>query len=549
MTPVKSRARRKSGSRQAEIEVRVEPYGPSASDVETLARRIEKHRAVQAQLSKNRYRLLQMDALDADDGIKSEKPKPPDRFRATFYNYSTNRTVFAVGSLSKPGAVEVIESGLQLRPSQEEFNEAARALQNDPNLGPAVRDGRLIPYQAMPPLVGQEQPDGTSQRVVAVGLLPREGMRGHEIVGVHLSTRGVLRFGASPRGRAPLMSAAHNPICGLPYAAQPTASHVPGSVWVTVTQGGSTVWRFLAVRPAASSGTNGSGIELKFVDYRGKRLLYHAHVPILNVKYDANACGPYRDWQNQESMIQASGTDVAPGFRLASSPADTILTTGNDTGSFLGVAIYVEGQEVVLVSEMEAGWYRYISQWRLHTDGTIRPRFGFSAVQSSCVCNVHHHHVYWRLDFDIRTPGNNVVREFNSPPLSGGSNWHDKSFEVQRPRDPGRHRKWRVENKSTKEAYDIIPGPNDNQAAAQSDAPFGRGDVWILRYRGSEIDDGSVATGPPYEAGIDSWVNGESINGADVVVWYAAHFTHDVGHDEPGEFGHIVGPDLKRVRW
>jgi hypothetical protein len=235
-----------------------------------------------------------------------------------------------------------------------------------------------------------------------------------------------------------------------------------------VTKGGATIWRFLAVRPAASSGTNGSGIELRYVDYRGKRVLFRAHVPILNVKYDRDACGPYRDWQNQESMIQANGTDVAPGFRLSSAPAGTILTTGSDTGNYLGVAVYVEGQEVVLVSEMEAGWYRYVSEWRLHTDGTIRPRFGFSAVQSSCVCNVHHHHVYWRLDFDIRTPGNNLVREFNNPPLSGGLHWHNKNFEIRRPRDPGRQRKWRVENTSTNEAYDVVPGPNDAASCCRS---------------------------------------------------------------------------------
>ena len=161
---------------------------------------------------------------------------------------------------------------------------------------------------------------------------------------------------------------------------KPTVNNVAGSVWVTVTQGGSTVWKFLVVRPAASSGTNGSGIELRYVDYRGKRLLYRAHVPILNVQYD-RACGPYRDWQNQEGMLQAVGTDVAPGFRLCTAPATTILDTGSDTGNYLGVAIYLQGQEVVLVSEMQAGWYRYISMWRLHTDGTIRPRFGFSAVR------------------------------------------------------------------------------------------------------------------------------------------------------------------------
>lgn len=517
--------------------------------MEALAQRVTKHRAVQTLLAKSHHRLLYIDLLDADDHPKADKPKGPERFRAAFYDYSNNRTVFAIGSLARPASLEVIESGLQFRPSQEEFDEAVRAVQDDPDLGPAIREGRLIPYQAMPPLIGRELPDGTTERTIAIGLLPREGTRGHEIVGVRMAPREILRFGSTERGRAPLMAAAHNPICGLPYAGQPTASHVPGSVWVTVTQGGATVWKLLVVRPAASSGTNGSGIELKYLDYRGKRVLFRAHVPILNVKYNGNACGPYRDWQNQEGMIQANGTDVAPGFRLCNAPAGTILTTGSDTGNYLGVGIYVQGQEVVLVSEMQAGWYRYLSEWRLHTDGTIRPRFGFSAVQNSCVCNVHHHHVYWRLDFDLRTAGNNLVREFNRPPLFGTSNWHDKNFEIRRPRDPGRQRKWRVENKSTHEAYDIIPGPNDGLATTSPDSPFGRGDVWILRYHGTETDDGSVATGPPYEAGLDSWVNGESINGADVVVWYGAHFSHDVAHDYPGVFGHVVGPDLKRVRW
>jgi hypothetical protein len=71
----------------------------------------------------------------------------------------------------------------------------------------------------------------------------------------------------------------------------------------------------------------------------------------------------------------------------------------------------------------------------------------------------------------------------------------------------------------------------------------------FLCYRGTEIDDGVTAVGPPYEARIDTWVNGEPINGTDVVVWYGAHFTHNIAGEEPGHFGHIVGPDLKRVKW
>jgi hypothetical protein len=532
-----------------ELEVRFAPFGTTPEQIEAIAQKITKHRAVQAFLAKTRHRLVRVDLLDPLDDKKPARLVSPDRFRAVFFDYTNNRSVIATGLLAKPSALGAVESGFQPRPSQEEFDEAVRMLGEHPELGKALREGLLRPYAAMPPLVGEEGPDGRVERTIAVGLLPREGAQGHEIVAVNMIRQRIFRFEPSERGRAPLGAAAHNPICGLPYAGQPTASGVPGSVWVTVTQGGTTIWKFLAVRPAASSSANGSGIELRYVDYRGKRLLYRAHVPILNVKYDGNACGPYRDWQDQEGMIEANGTDVGSGFRLCAAPARTILDTGNDTGNYLGVAVYVQGQEVVLVSEMQAGWYRYVSEWRLHTDGTIRPRFGFSAVQSSCVCNVHHHHAYWRFDFDIRTAGNNRVREFNDPPIIGNSNWHDKNYEIRRPRDPAHHRKWRVENKATGEAYEIIPGTNDGVATASPDWSFPRGDVWILRYRGSEVDDGVVATGPPYEPGLDPWVNGEAINGADVVVWYGAHFTHDVTHDEPGEFGHVVGPDLKCVKW
>jgi hypothetical protein len=539
----------------SELRIKIEPYGPTPEQVQALAPKITRHRLVQARLARTRHRLLQIDVVDPPADTKSGKPKPPDRFQATFFDYTNNRSVIASGSIARPNALEVTESATHPRPSQEEFDEAVGLLQDHPEIGPELRDRRLVPYPPMPPLLGEERPDGRVERTVAVGLLPRSNgsraraaMPPHEIVAVNLIRRDVRRFEPTARGRAPVMAAAHNPICGQPNAGQATASHIAGSAWVTVTRGGTTLWKFLVLRPAASSGTNGSGIELRFVDYRGKRVLYRAHVPILNVKYDGDACGPYRDWQNQESMIQADGSDAAPGFRLCATPATTILDTGSDTGNYLGVAVYVKDQEVVLVSEMQAGWYRYISQWGLDADGTVRPRFGFSAVESSCVCNVHHHHAYWRFDFDIGTPGNNLVREFNNPPVGSGSKWHDTDYEIGRPRDPSHQRRWRVINKATGKGYDIIPGPNDGVASEGSDSPFPRGDVWILKYRGTEIDDGVVATGPPYEAGLNAWVNGEPINGADVVFWYGAHFTHDIGHEEPGEFGHIVGPDLKPVK-
>jgi hypothetical protein len=521
------------------LNVQIEPWGPGPELNEELARTLPEHPTLREVFGESRHRLLRVEWLEPElaHGAKRRRPLPAETFRATFYNYTRNNAVVAVGSLENRDALNIEDVGLQPQPSEDEFDAAVQLVIEEEELGPALREGMLQPYRPMPPLVLNELPDGRSERVLAVGLLPVNSDLRHEIVGVNMNRGVVERYegGASPFARA------DRETCEPPPSAdQATATSAAGQVWVTVRQGRTVLWRFLAVRPAASSGTNGSGIELRYLDYRGKRVLYRAHVPILNVRYDRPPCGPYRDWQNQEGMLEAHGTDVAPGFRLCSSPARTILDTGSDSGNFLGVAIYVQGLEVVLVSEMQAGWYRYVSEWRLHVDGTIRPRFGFAGVQNSCTCQAHHHHVYWRLDFDIRSAGNNVVDEFNDPPLFS-SNWHRKGYEIRRSNDPSRKRRWRVSNRDSGEAYTLIPGPNDGLADS-----FGVGDLWILRYRGTELDDGQDFTMDPVlaRANLHKFLNGENIEGKDVVLWYAAHFMHD-GHAG----SHIVGPDLVSSDW
>lgn len=534
------------------LTVKVLPAGPDRATVDKVARRVLNHPSVQKHLKRGRHRLLSLELVEPEEKGKRARQAEPNRHRATIYDYAENRSIVVEGRLDSR-RLDVRESGHQPRPTREEFDAAVRLLSKDPELGAALRAQRLRPYRPMPPLIEADDQSGRPERTLAVGLLPAGRDARHEIVGVNLVRRTVVRFDR----RAPETALAADSICGIPFTPQQTTggAHVPGQALVTVSQGSTVLWKFRVLRPAATRGpglsTNGTGIELRYLDYRGKRVLYRAHTPILNVKYDLGGCGAYRDWQDEEGMIQATGTNVAPGFRLCPTPAKTILDTGSDQGNFLGVAIYVQGQEVVLVSEMEAGWYRYVNEWRLHADGTINPRFGFTAVQNSCVCHVHHHHVYWRFDFDIRTPGNNVVTEFNDPclPAHCPSKWHENLFEVMRPRNPSRKRKWRVENSATKEAYELIPGPHDGVATASPDWPFPRGDVWLLRYHPNEIDDGVVATGPPYAANLAAFLEGEPLKNQDVVVWYGAHFTHDVAGDPPGTHGHIVGPTLKPVNW
>jgi Copper amine oxidase, enzyme domain len=513
--------------------------------IENAVQSILSAAAVKKYLAKSKHRVLAADFFAADEKEKKYlkcQSNFSDFNRLTVYDYTRNCCVFIQVKAWKPLAVDITESAFQPEPNDEEFNEAVEMLARKyPRVLEGIKEKLVRIYRPMPPTIDVAMPTGEVQRTIAVGIKSSMREVRNEIAGVNMITNEITHF----KNGSPDNASALDDACGLPDASQPTTSKgIAGESWITVTQGGVEIWKLLVVRPSASSGTKGSGVELKFVNYKKKRVLYQAHVPILNVRYDNDACGPYRDWQWQESMFTANGVDKAPGIRICPTPAQTILDSENDNGNFKGVAIYVQGQEVVLVSEMEAGWYRYISEWRLHTNGTISPRFGFSAVQNSCVCNKHHHHAYWRFDFDIETPSNNLVEEFNDPILIGNSNWHKKTYEIKRAKDSARKRKWRITNTISGSSYEIIPGANDGTLDS-----FGVGDLWVLRYHGgSEIDDGVTNVGgtpDQCKAHIDKFVNEENVENKDVVIWYGAHFTHDIH----AHAGHIVGPTLKCVKW
>ncbi len=79
-------------------------------------------------------------------------------------------------------------------------------------------------------------------------------------------------------------------------------------------------------------------------------------------------------------------------------------------------------------------------------------------------------------------------------------------------------------------------------------------------FRQNEIDDGVNCVDCPGLTGaiqIDPFINAESVIDQDVVVWYGAHFIHNDGGNlvdsnrspEVLTGSHVVGPDLRPVRW
>lgn len=532
-----------------EFELGTSRFGPSDEELESMGRRLLEHpQLAEAIPAEGRlllgFRLLEVELKNAESQ-DSEALPPPTHFEAVFYDYVNERTVAVRGDLGLKQALQVEESSAMYPPTEEEYLEALSVLRADGDLGRHLRSGTVETYLAMPGVTEFEELDGSRIRQLVVGFLPKAGagstlppeLAATQLYGISIGRRSVKGLDHRELGFL-THHAAHGDACEPPNnAGQATTPRwTSGSANVTVKQSGKVLWTFRVTRPSNSSGTRGSGVELTSLRYKGTKVLHRAHVPILNVHYADDACGPYRDWQHQEGSFQANGTDATSGIRLCPSPAKTIIESGSDQGNFRGVAIWVEGQEVVLASEMEAGWYRYVSRWRLHANGSIRPQFGFAATSNYCTCKRHFHNCYWRLDFDIGGAGGDRIEEFNDPAL-GSSNWHTKSYERMRYRDASRQRRWRVRDGAR--SYVLVPGANDGTADA-----YARGDAWFLRYHGSsEYDDGNNSTGSNTEANISKFDNDESLVNKDVVLWYSAHFDHDAAHSHAT--GVYLGPVLQ----
>jgi hypothetical protein len=537
---------------QESVKINVTPWGPSQTDVDAARVRAEQSTAVQSLLNGTKYRFLEFNYIETE--VKDAPSSPPTRFRAVFYDYTNDKTIVAESDFAGKEAIIVREEYYQPNPNDEEFKEATDILAKDEKLKAALESSALKVFRPMPDVTIL---DGTIERLINVGLDAQNGSGQNEIVSVSIKRGVVIHY---PENAPPTSKASPN-ACGVANAGQTTTSSgTAGQYQLTITQGTTTLWEMLVIRPSASSGSSKrSGVEVRDVKYKGKSVLKRGHVPILNVQYTGGQCGPYRDWQYQEGMFAtpASGnTDPAAGIRIVApgQTATTALENGTDTGNFRGVAVYTQNNETVLVSELEAGWYRYVMEWRFADDGTIRPRFGFGATDNSCVCFSHNHHAYWRLDFDVVNSTNKVFqvergRKFLKPIAT--EMFTNKNVQT--------NRSLLIQNSTGNEAYELVPNPSDGIVDT-----FGVHDMWVMQYKSSggnptELEDGiTCVTCSTAFIQIDPFLNSESVVNQDVVVWYGAHFLHNDSANvtlNPDRSGfilagpHVIGPDIRPVRW
>ncbi|MES2803819.1 MAG: hypothetical protein V4654_15100 [Bdellovibrionota bacterium] len=494
--------------------------GPTDADLNQVTQKLLAHPDVAKILDQKDYRLItaSLNERAFSSGLD---------YDVRIFNYTDSKMLHLRGPTDFLTAPKIELAIDDVAATPEEFEEAVNLLTQNSEFSDGLLDGDIYAYEPMPStLATPEMLRGLGgPRIVGVGLRSKTDATIHEIVGVNLSTMAVVRF---PE-KAPPTSLATLAVCGLPNARQAvTGKGRSGSAEISISDTQGPLWNFVVVRPSASSGGKGSGLEIKNVYYKGKLILTRAHTPILNVQYPGGLCGPYRDWAYAENYFNAVGSDEAPGIRIATQPPTTIFDTGNDRGNFRGVAIYQTADKVTLVTEISAGWYRYASRFELYNDGRIKPVFQFSAVQNSCVCYTHHHHVYWRFDFDVGGKPNSVQ-------VSNGATFRPVNQETMFSKNSN-NQFWRITNPAGN-MYDLTPGDYDGAADYYAVA-----DAWLLRYKSNEIDDNRVRTST--RAALNSFVGSENLVNQDLVFWYSGHFLHshdDLQHTE-GEIGPTIEP-------
>jgi Cu2+-containing amine oxidase len=162
--------------------------------------------------------------------------------------------------------------------------------------------------------------------------------------------------------------------------------------------------------------------------------------------------------------------------------------------------------------------------------------FTASNSNPTMVGKPHNHHAYFRFDFDIDGWQNDVIEYYNST----DNKWHIIAKEMNQ-KHSKTSTKWRVRDKVKNIGYEVIPSVEDHLI---QDA-WSVADIWALHYHPNELDDGTGAQGTASDpagnaAHMNNQINGENIDGQDVVLWYR------VGHRHAGAStcGH-AGPTLR----
>ena len=305
------------------------------------------------------------------------------------------------------------------------------------------------------------------------------------------------------------------------------------------------------------SAQDGSGLELWWADFQGKRVVWRGSMPFAIVPYHRPPGGSEPP---PPEFCYKDGIDTHGGgasFRALKHGAansglwwhDTTFDAATDTEA---VVAHVEAAtdfhpaHLVISAKFQCGWYQYVHSWEFGSDGAIHPRVAMGGMLNPFARAVAHiHHFYFRIDLDIdgQYP-HDVCEVFTHSNLNHphGDAWQLVTHQSKLLADPSTARKWRVRNTISKQSTGefrsyVIEVPQ--QAGHDS---YSTGDVWVTVYRGDSVQQGEgVGAVDSSDRELETnYAVGplDTTNGNDIVLWVVMR-SHHVPRPQAEEIDHL----------
>ena len=292
---------------------------------------------------------------------------------------------------------------------------------------------------------------------------------------------------------------------------------------------GTVNWNGWTFNWAVSNAALSEGMVIRNLNYNGQKIMHKGSIPVIRVRYFCNNCG---GGNKDNQCIQCGPYADKIGIdKLAN--IDWSYCTGQRTCS----RTYTDNRGV---QWLEIGMYAIYGNYKLYyvwyfsSTGFFRPCVFSRGLQHNAA---HDHHVYFRLDFDIKGAGDDQVFVYdnNRGNIGWGNGWSKYMNEVHDTKNPATKRFWYITDKLPRNgsyAVQVLPSDHDGVADAWCTK-----DIGLRRYYYAE-DIGWAfwaTTNLPY-------FDNQNIADSDVVFWYVGHLHHEA-HDGADEW-HNTGPWL-----
>lgn len=305
---------------------------------------------------------------------------------------------------------------------------------------------------------------------------------------------------------------------------------------------------------------NREGIVLHKIHYTpraGQRrlVLNNASLAQIHVPYDDNGAR-YHDISDYglggNYMVDLKPKDCPAGklLNFEDKPVICEQLSSSDRG-FRYQNEHLQTQSLSLFSVSRVGAYHYIPLWRFYEDGSIEPAVGATGalqrfndadaedagwlIEDNKVGLGHVHNFFWKLDFDLAgTSRDDVIEELNLQEQGDRSVVQRKelSTEIGRSVNPATARRWLIRDREQKNAegqalaYEIRLPQSEQQDIGPDSETFTREDIYFTTLQDCEL---YASHNPILDGCADSlagFVNGEDLQGADLVVWPSTTFYH-----------------------